>query len=77
MFNDIEDSTISKIIRLYSEQTKQVFISFDNVQHYQNDTKSIIDESVVLKLSSSQKLFGRSWNVKSSSEYTERLPGFD
>lgn len=77
MFNDIEDSTISKIIRLYSEQTKQVFISFDNVQHYQNDTMSIIDESVVLKLSSSQKLFGRSWNVKSSSEYTERLPGFD
>ncbi|MCF7930972.1 MAG: DUF2326 domain-containing protein [Acholeplasmataceae bacterium] len=59
----IEDDTLEKLIELYNNSPKQVFIAFDRDTTYSEKMQTILNDSKVLKLSSGgNELFGRAWN---------------
>jgi len=59
----IEDDTLEKLIELYEDSPKQVFIAFDRDTTYSEKMQTILHKSKVLKLSSGgNELFGRAWN---------------
>lgn len=69
MFSNIEIDRVQNIIKLYSEQTKQVFISIDKINELDEDVQQIIKSHQVLKLDrGGNELFGRTWGVESTKE---------
>lgn len=59
----IEDETLEKLIRLYNDSSKQVFIAFDRDTTYSENMQIILNKSKVIKLSPrGNELFGRAWN---------------
>lgn len=59
----IDDETLEKLIELYKNSPKQVFIAFDRDTTYSYNMQTILNDSKVLKLSSGgNELFGRAWN---------------
>lgn len=65
MLKQIEDDVLEKLFELYSKTYKQIFIAMDKETSYTHRAREILDESVVLQLSSDgNELFGRSWNIK-------------
>ena len=54
-----------KILDLYCEEDKQVFITFDKAESYSNGKlPETIEGNVVLELSQGHELFGRSWAIE-------------
>lgn len=69
LFTNIEMDRVENIIRLYSRQTKQVFISIDRTEELENEVQNIIKQHQVLKLDrGSNELFGRTWSLKDKKE---------
>jgi len=65
MLKQIEDIVLEKLFEMYSKTEKQVFIAMDKETSYTERAQEILNDSVVLRLSSDgNELFGRSWNKK-------------
>ena len=65
VLKQIEDFAIEKLMELYTECNKQVFIAFDKLSSYTEKSQVIIEESKVLELApNGNELFGVSWNKK-------------
>ena len=64
MLKQIEDQVLEKLFELYSRTKKQVFIAIDKQNSYTKRAEKLLEETVILRLSSGgNELFGRSWNV--------------
>ncbi|MEF9984674.1 MAG: DUF2326 domain-containing protein [Oscillospiraceae bacterium] len=65
VLKQIADVAIEKILCKYRDAGKQVFISFDKMLAYSEESQKILKTTKVLQLSiNGQELFGRSWNDK-------------
>lgn len=65
ILKQIADEPLEKIMELYRQSPKQVFIALDKQGSYLKRTQQILEESKVLQLSDDgNELFGRSWNAK-------------
>lgn len=66
LFPYISDENICRLLELYSkETTKQIFISFDHEDKYGKETKTLLQEHMVLKLDAEgDALFGKQWGRK-------------
>lgn len=63
ILKNIEDYALEKLIELYSDSNKQVFIAFDRDGTYSDKMRKILNDTAVLRLSpGGNELFGRSWN---------------
>lgn len=63
MLKHIEDDAIEKIMELYANTPKQVFIAMDKEGSYTPKTQKILEATKVLQLSPGEgALFGRTWN---------------
>lgn len=65
IFKQIGVESIEQIMKLYAEQSnKQIFIEFDRVASYTEETNRILrsPDIKVIELSKEEPLFGRSWN---------------
>ena len=62
LLKNIGDAPIARIIDLYREANKQVFIAIDKSNSYSAETAQKLQDATVLRLSSGSKaLFGRFW----------------
>ncbi len=65
ILKQIADEPLEKIMELYSQSPKQIFIVLDKKGSYSERTQEILDQTTVLHLSDNgNELFGRSWNIK-------------
>jgi len=65
ILKQIGDEPLEKIMELYNESSKQVFIALDKKGSYLNKTQDILEQTRVLHLTEDgNELFGRSWNTK-------------
>ena len=65
ILKQIADEPLERIIGLYSENPKQVFIALDKKGSYTVNTQTMLEKSIVISLSDGgNELFGRSWNLK-------------
>lgn len=65
ILKQIADEPLERIIGLYSETPKQVFIALDKKSSYTDNAQKMLEKSTVLSLSDGgNELFGRSWNLK-------------
>ena len=65
LFKNIGDEPLNKIIQLYTEFDKQIFIAFDKGESYSEETSQILNTTAVIRLNENgDELFGRSWNIK-------------
>ncbi|MGN0605026.1 MAG: DUF2326 domain-containing protein [Oscillospiraceae bacterium] len=63
LLKQIEDYAIEKILEIYSNSDKQIFIALDKMTSYSQTAQQIMEKSTILKLSSDKgALFGREWN---------------
>lgn len=63
MLKHIEDDAIEKIMELYAQTPKQVFIAMDKEGSYTQKAQEIMEGAKVLQLSPGEgALFGRTWN---------------
>lgn len=60
MFKNIEDESVDKILKKYSNFKKQIFISIDGISKYKK-SKELIEENTVIELSDSKLLFNKDW----------------
>lgn len=69
IFKNIGDAPIDKIMELYMQSKKQIFISLDKEGAYSEKTRSILNKTAVLHLNEGgDELFGRSWNKKDATQ---------
>lgn len=62
LLKNIADAPIEKILQLYQQSGKQIFIALDKASSYSDEAKRIMCEASVIKLSSGgHSLFGWSW----------------
>ena len=65
LLKEIEIEAVERILKLYSETSKQVFIALDRQETFTSESQHILKENTVLSLSrGGNELFGRSWNKK-------------
>ena len=65
LLKQIQDTAIEKILELYVQSNKQIFISIDKIQSPPPKSIDIINENKVLTLyPNGGELFGRCWNKK-------------
>lgn len=63
LLKQIEDFAIEKILGMYEESNKQIFISLDKVSSYSKKSQDILYSKKVLELAPDGKeLFGKSWS---------------
>ena len=63
ILKNIGDGAVNGIMKIYAASKKQVFISFDKQAAYKPDTRKILSDNMVLKLSDGNcELYGQSWN---------------
>lgn len=63
VLKQIEDFAIEKILGIYEESKKQIFIALDKVPSYSKESQKILHDKKVLELSSNgNELFGKSWS---------------
>lgn len=69
IFNDIGYNPLEKIMELYTESTKQIFIAFDKKEAPTETIQNILDSAAVLHLSTDgNELFGENWGRKQKEE---------
>lgn len=61
LFKNIEDKAIDKIIEQYSLFRKQIFIALDGINRYSAESQKILNDSCVLQINETRKLFNRDW----------------
>ena len=65
LLKQIADEPLEKIMILYAESEKQVFIALDKKGAYTEQTQALLEENTVLHLSpGGNELFGWAWNEK-------------
>ncbi len=66
LFKNIAVDVLEKIVSQYSQfENKQIFISFDNLSNFSQETSDILRQNQVLALApNGYELFGFSWNKK-------------
>lgn len=66
LFKNIEDERVVNIFNEYENTKKQIFVSFDKKNSYNNDELvKIIEKHKVIELSfGGNELFGKSWSIK-------------
>jgi len=65
LLKQIEDVAVEKILQLYTETEKQIFIVLDKQDSFTETAQEILQETAVLNLyPNGGELFGRSWNHK-------------
>lgn len=65
VFKNIADLPIDRIVQLYSQSDKQIFIAFDKTGAYTDDTaRTLRDTSVIELYDNGGELFGWSWAKK-------------
>ena len=65
IFKNIGDEPIDRIMELYLQTDKQIFIAFDKDCAYNDRTSQIVNETAVLKLNpKGEELFGFCWATK-------------
>ena len=72
LLKNIERPVFSAIIRVYHDQGqkgKQVFMAYDTLDAYDKETRELVEENAVLKLSpGGNELFGWAWNKEEQRE---------
>lgn len=67
IFKNIGDDPVDKIMELYLQSDKQIFIAFDKEQAYTDRTAEIVNNSAVLRLNpGGEELFGWCWAIKNA-----------
>lgn len=67
LLKQIEDIAIEKILEIYSNSEKQVFIALDKSSSYSRRSQEILNDKRVLELGTDgNELFGKSWSKKLS-----------
>ena len=67
LFSNIEIDRRNRIIEMYAQETKQIFISIDSIEVLSKKAQEIIRDNTVLTLERGGKeLFGRSWNEQAT-----------
>lgn len=65
IFKHIAQSPMGKILELYNEYDKQIFITIDETNKYPIEAQKIVDDKKVLTLSDNgNELYGKSWQKK-------------
>jgi len=65
VLKQIADAPLEKILELYQQSGKQIFIALDKVSSYPQQAQNILEQSAVIHLSDNgNELFGRSWSEK-------------
>jgi hypothetical protein len=65
ILKQIADEPLEKIMELYNQSPKQVFIALDKKSSYLERTQELLEQTTVLHLTEGgNELFGRSWNTK-------------
>ncbi len=68
IFKNIGDEPVDKLMELYLQSKKQIFIAFDKAKSYRDRTAEIVNDTTVLKLNTNgEELFGWCWATKESS----------
>lgn len=62
LFKNIEDVAVDKIIEQYVNFDKQIFISIDGINKYNNASIEVFNITKVLELSKDRRLFNRDWS---------------
>lgn len=65
----IEDVHLERILERYQTSRRQVFIAFDKADSTTTKAHKILEETVILRLSDGNELFGRSWSKYESNDY--------
>ena len=72
LLKNIERAVFSAIIRVYhnqKDQNKQVFMAYDTLDAYDEETRKLVEENAVLQLSpGGNELFGWAWNKERQDE---------
>lgn len=64
LLKQIEDYALEKILQLYTNTDKQVFIALDKGPSYTMEAQEILKQNIVLTLEpGGSELFGRAWNL--------------
>ena len=65
IFNDIGYEPLEKIMELYTQSQKQIFIAFDKKEAPTKTIQDVLDSAVILQLSTGgNELFGENWGRK-------------
>ena len=65
ILKNISDGSIDGIMKIYADSKKQIVIAFDKQDAYTAETRKIVTDNKVLKLSDNHcELYGESWNVE-------------
>lgn len=69
IFKNIADLPIDKIMELYNQSTKQIFIAFDKEDTFYDVTRDIVHSTTIIELhENGGELFGWSWAKKAARE---------
>lgn len=72
IFKNIADLPIDKIMELYKQSKKQIFIAFDKENTFYEITRNIVHETTIIELKANGgELFGWSWAEKKPEENQE------
>lgn len=67
IFKNIGDDPVDRIMELYLQSEKQIFIAFDKAQASTERTEQIVNDTAVLRLNpNGEELFGWCWAIKGS-----------
>ena len=61
LYKNIQVQSIEKLITIYNNFDKQIFISIDEIEKYSKETKDILEKKHIIKLSNNQTLFTTNW----------------
>lgn len=61
LFKNIQNSAVAKLVDLYEETGKQVFIAIDEIQKYGKDAKSRLEKRKIIALDNSNVLYIKDW----------------
>lgn len=73
LFNNVEKDVVGRLLSLYKQSSKQVFIAFDREQDYEGTpVEEIVQATSVITLGPEGKaLYGRQWNKKTDEQELE------
>lgn len=65
LLKQIADMPIQKLLQLYKQSSKQIFIALDKASSYTEESQKILNTQKVIEMSNGgNELFGRSWSDK-------------
>jgi len=67
LFKNIQTDAVARIIELYGKESRQSFISIDEVEKYGVEASSILNSSKFLELADDKVLYKKDWRVKEPS----------